>query len=164
MKQLYMIGGTMGIGKTSVSLQIKGDLPNAVFLDGDWCWDSNPFQVTDETKNMVIDNIAYLLNNFIRCSAYDNIIFCWVLHEQAIIDAILSKLDLLDCKVKNISLLVDENCLTKRIMADVKNGVRQVDVLDRSLVRLPLYDLLNTIKIDTTGKSVQTIAKEIESL
>ena len=49
MKTLYMVGGTMGIGKTTVCQQLKQDLPNSVFLDGDWCWDASPFQVTDET-------------------------------------------------------------------------------------------------------------------
>ena len=63
--------------KTTISQQLKQDLPNSVFLDGDWCWDSNPFHVTEETKVMVVDNICHLLNNFIHCSAYENIIFCW---------------------------------------------------------------------------------------
>ena len=62
-KTLYMIGGTMGVGKTTVCQQVKQDLPNSVFLDGDWCWDASPFQVTDETKAMVTNNICYLLNN-----------------------------------------------------------------------------------------------------
>ena len=39
MKTLYMIGGTMGVGKTTVCQLLKHDLPNSVFLDGDWCWD-----------------------------------------------------------------------------------------------------------------------------
>ena len=81
MKTLYMIGGTMGVGKTTVCQQLKQDLPNSVFLDGDWCWDASPFQVTDETKAMVTNNICYVLNNFLKCSAYENIIFCWVMHE-----------------------------------------------------------------------------------
>ena len=64
MKRFYMIGGTMGIGKTTVSQYLKTELNNSVFLDGDWCWDMHPFQVTDETKEMVIRNICALLNNF----------------------------------------------------------------------------------------------------
>ena len=48
----------MGVGKTSVSQCMKRELPNAVFLDGDWCWDADPFLVTEETKEMVIDNIC----------------------------------------------------------------------------------------------------------
>ena len=75
MKALYLIGGTMGIGKTTIRQQLKKDLPNSVFLDGDWCWDADLFQVTEETKDMVMRNICYLLNSFLRCTAYDNIIF-----------------------------------------------------------------------------------------
>ena len=57
MKTLYLIGGTMGVGKTTVSQQLKKDLINSVFLDGDWCWDSSPFQVTEETKKMVCTRV-----------------------------------------------------------------------------------------------------------
>lgn len=71
MKRLYLIGGTMGVGKSTVCQRLKIELKNSVFLDGDWCWDSNPFQVTEETKTMVTDNICYLLNNFLRCTAYE---------------------------------------------------------------------------------------------
>lgn len=71
----------------------------------------DPFQVTDETKEMVMDNICYLLNNFLHCSAYENVIFCWVMHEQSIVDEIVSKLDTEECRVIKISLIVDEaNC------------------------------------------------------
>ena len=104
----------MGVGKTTVCQQLKQELPNSVFLDGDWCWDANPFQVTDETKAMVTNNICYLLNNFLKCSAYENIIFCWVMHEQRIIDSILEKLDTQNCEVKCISLVADEKTLCER--------------------------------------------------
>lgn len=80
MKKLYLIGGTMGVGKTTICQELKKNLDCSVFLDGDWCWDSHPFCVTNETKNMVLDNICYVLNNFIHCSVYENIIFFWVMH------------------------------------------------------------------------------------
>ena len=63
MKNIYIIGGTMGVGKTTICQKLKLKLANSVFLDGDWCWDMNPFQVTEETKKMVIDNICYQLDN-----------------------------------------------------------------------------------------------------
>ena len=50
MKTLYLIGGTMGIGKTTACRLLKTKLPDSVFLDGDWCWDMHPFIVNDETK------------------------------------------------------------------------------------------------------------------
>lgn len=164
MKTLYMIGGTMGVGKTTVSQQLKSDLPNSVLLDGDWCWDASPFQVTDETKTIVIDNICHLLNNFLKCSVYDNIIFCWVMHEQSIINSIIEKLDAQNCAVKCISLVADEKCLCSRLLMDIENGIRSVDVVERSIARIPLYQALNTIKIDTNEKTVAMIVDEIKQL
>ncbi len=70
MKKIYIIGGTMGVGKTAVCQELKKMLPASVFLDGDWCWDMHPFQVNDETKRMVLQNIVFLLNQFIHCSIY----------------------------------------------------------------------------------------------
>ena len=161
MKTIYLIGGTMGVGKTTVCQLLKKQLHNSVFLDGDWCWDASPFQVTEETKVMVVDNICHLLNNFIHCSAYENIIFCWVMHEQSIIDNILENLKTENCAVKEISLICDEIQLKQRLMKDIHEGIREVDIIERSIARLPLYQKLGTVKIDTSGKRVETVVKEI---
>ena len=161
MKKLYLIGGTMGVGKTTVCQEMKRKLDNAVFLDGDWCWDADPFIVTDETKSMVLDNICHLLNNFIKCSFYENIIFCWVMHEQKIIDDILSRLNTNGCDVKIVSLICNAEELVKRLQNDIDAGIRQLDIIERSIARIPLYDHLNTIKIDTSNKAVNNIVDEI---
>ena len=154
----------MGVGKTAVSQQLKSDLSNSVFLDGDWCWDANPFQVTNETKAMVTDNICYLLNNSLHCSAYENVIFCWVMHQQSIIDSILEKLDTQNCEVKCVSLIADEANLCRRLTKDVEKGIRSEDVIERSIARILMYETLNTIKIDTNEKTVAMIANEIKQL
>ena len=39
MKTLYLVGGPMGVGKTSVCQLLKRRLDRCAFLDGDWCWD-----------------------------------------------------------------------------------------------------------------------------
>ena len=161
MKNLFLIGGAMGVGKTSVCRILKQKLNNTVFLDGDWCWDSDPFQVTEETKSMVMDNICYLLNNFLRCSAYDNVIFCWVMHEQNIIDQILSKIDTQNCNVQKFSLICDEETLKNRLQLDIKNGIRSTGVIERSLARLKYYQNLDTVKINTNNKNPYEVAEEI---
>lgn len=161
MKTLYLIGGTMGVGKTAVCQRLKRDLPDSVFLDGDWCWDASPFRVTEETKAMVTDNICHLLGNFLHCSAYENVIFCWVMHRQSIIDSILERLDTEDCVVKCFSLVADEATLRERLTADVERGIRTADVIERSVARIPLYEALDTIRIDTAGRTVGEIADEI---
>ncbi len=85
-----------------------------------------------ETKKMVMENICFLLNQFIRCGAYENIIFCLVMHEQGIIDGILSGLEA---------------------------GIRSEDVIQRSIARIGMYEestwqikyiLYNTVVDNTT--------------
>ena len=113
MKKLYLIGGTMGVGKTTVSRILADMLPNCVFLDGDWCWDAHPFVVNDETKQMVMENICFMLGNFMRCRTYENVVFCWVMDMQDTIDAILSSLPWDDYEIVNISLVCDGRELKK---------------------------------------------------
>ena len=148
MKHLYIIGGTMGVGKTTVCRILKEKLEGSVFLDGDWCWDMHPFQVTEETKRMVQENIVFILNNFLSCTAYDHVIFCWVLHQQNIIDDLLARLRTDNCEVHLISL-------------DVEAGIRGEDAAGRSLSRLALYDSLSTLKLDVTELTPEETAGQI---
>lgn len=164
MKKLYLVGGTMGVGKTTVCQILKKKMDKAVFLDGDWCWDADPFLVNDETKKMVMENICFLLNNFIHCSAYDNIIFCWVMHEQEIINQLLERLDTNDCTIKIISLLCREKQLVDRLKKDVCLGLRTAEVIKRSVERIPLYGKLRTEKIDTSEITVEQTADIILKL
>lgn len=150
MKRLYLIGGPMGVGKTAVCRELQKRLHRSAFLDGDWCWDANPFQVTEETKAMVTENICFVLNSFLRCSAYEHVIFCWVLHQQVILDGLLSRLNLENCQVRSISLLASPEALAARIAADVQAGRRGRDALERSLAYLPLYRDLNTEKLNVS--------------
>lgn len=151
----------MGVGKTATSRELQKLLPKCVFLDGDWCWDMSPFIVTDETKNMVIDNITYMLNNFISCSEYENIIFCWVMHKQSILDNVLSKINKGDCKLYKFSLICSEKSLIKRITKDIENGIRTEDVIDRSVPRLNNYLKIDTIMIDVNEISAKIIYGQI---
>ncbi|MBQ0134059.1 MAG: AAA family ATPase [Clostridiales bacterium] len=164
MKTLYLIGGTMGVGKTTTCQILKRELPKAVFLDGDWCWDADPFVVTPETQSMVLGNIAYLLNSFLSCSEYENVIFCWVMHQQAIVDTVLTALHTEGVAVKSISLMCSAEALTERLRRDVEAGVRQEDVIARSLERIPLYEALNTVKVDVSSLTPEEAAEAIEKI
>lgn len=161
MKKLYLIGGTMGVGKTTTCQVLKTKLDKSVFLDGDWCWDMHPFVVNKETKKLVLNNICTLLNNDIKCNTFENIIFCWVMHEQSIIDDILSRLDLNDVKVIAISLVCQKEALEKRIQKDIDQGIRKSDVLKRSIERMEMYQKLDTYKIDVSYKTVEEVVNEI---
>ncbi|RIJ64879.1 nucleotide kinase [Rummeliibacillus sp. TYF005] len=161
MKNLIFINGTMGVGKTTTSKELKKILPRCVFLDGDWCWDMSPFIVTEETINMVINNISYLLNNYISCSEYENVVFCWVMHEQSILDDVLSRLNKNDCNLHKFSLVCSEKALISRVTRDIQQGIRNSEVIERSVPRLKNYTKMDTKKIDVSEISPKEAAEII---
>ena len=162
MKQLILIGGPMGVGKSAVCRELLDLLQPGVYLDGDWCWNMRPFSVTEETRAMVLDNIRALLGRFLRCPELDYVIFGWVLHRQEIIDAVLAPLPLRETSVKCFSLLASPEVLRLRLEGDMSAGLRPRDgVVERSLSYLPLYRELDTVKIDTDGLTPGEAAREI---
>ena len=164
MKTFYLIGGPMGVGKTAVCQILKKRLDRCVFLDGDWCWDMDPFVVNAETKALVLDNICGLLNRFLSCTVFQHVVCCWVLHQQETWDSILDRIDTRGWKVICVSLTASTEALTSRLEKDIAQGRRQPDVIQRSLDRLPLYRDLHTLHIDTTGQTPEETAAEIAAL
>ena len=89
MKKLIIINGTMGVGKSTVCNTLLHTLKPSIYLDGDWCWNMNPFVISEENKSMVINNITYLFKSYLNKSAYEYIIFCWVIHQEYIFEQFL---------------------------------------------------------------------------
>lgn len=164
MKRLYLVGGPMGVGKTAACQQLKRLLPESAYLDGDWCWDMHPFLVTEETRAMVMDNIAHTLSNFLRCSTIQNVILSWVMHEQSILDDLLSRLPLDGCEVVSVSLIASPDVLRARLRSDIDAGLRSEDVIPRSLSRLPMYAQVKSVKLDTSNLTARQVAGAIAEM
>lgn len=160
MKNLVFINGTMGVGKTATSGQLLRLLPGSVFLDGDWCWNAHPFVVTNETKAMVQRNIVFLLNSFLACSAYQNIVFCWVMHEEAIANALRREL-IGEYRFFAYSLVCEEEALKARLQRDIDAGRREEEVVARSLARRGNYGPMATVKIEVSSCGPQEAAQQI---
>ena len=60
-----------------------------------------------------------------------------------------------------ISLTADPQARRRRLEGDVAAGVRRADVVERSLSYLPLYDNLDTIKLDTTNCTPEQVARKL---
>jgi AAA domain len=161
MKNLIIVGGTAGVGKTTTCRELQKILPRNVFLDGDWCWDMRPFVVTRETIAMVNSNIAHLLNGFLACSEFENVIFCWVLHEQHILDDLVNALNLDGYMAHCFSLVSTERALVERLSRDIAAGKRSTGITERSVARIPFYDELDTVKIDVSTISPADAARRI---
>lgn len=164
MKKLILVNGTMGVGKSTVCRELLKILTPGVYLDGDWCWNMNPFVVSDENKAMVEGNITYLLKSFLRNSGYEYVVFCWVMHQEEIFEQILSPLRECEFELHKFSLVCTEKALRKRIMADVETGARTADVLERSIPRLALYRNMDTVKIDVSEISARQAAEKIAGI
>ena len=141
-RTLYLVGGPMGVGKTTLCRLLEHRLPACAFLDGDWCWDMDPFQVTDATRTMVLDNISALLRNFLACPDLENVVFAWVMHQQAILDRLRESLADTEAEWTALSLVCTP----------------------RSLAYLPLYDALGTRKLSVTGLTPEETARAILQL
>ncbi|VBB07327.1 Hypothetical protein LUCI_2571 [Lucifera butyrica] len=161
MKKLIIVNGTMGVGKSTVCSSLLEKLHPSVYLDGDWCWNMNPFVVSEENKAMVIGNITYLLKSYLQNSGYEYIIFCWVIHQEVIFKQILEPLKVFDFETYKISLTCSESALKNRLQQDVERGLREPDIVGRSSQRLALYNTMDTLKVDVSTITAEQAAKEI---
>jgi len=151
----------MGVGKTSVCKLLIKKLPNSIILGGDECWNANRDYANPEAQKKVLKEIVKRLNSYIKDDKIQNIFFTWVMHKKEIIDAITNDLIKENLKIINISLIADKNSLISRLNKDINAKIRDESVISRSLERLEHFNDLNTIKINTSNKSLEEIAEEI---
>ncbi len=110
---------------------------------------------------MVVRNIAHLLQSFLNCSEFKNVIFCWVMHEQAIIDSILAQLNLDSANYRLFTLVLSEDALQNRLQKDIAAGKRAPDILERSCARLAMYQHSPGTRIDVSKIDAHTAAEQI---
>lgn len=159
-KKLIVINGTMGVGKSTICKELYKSIDNSVWLDGDWCWMMNPFVVTEEGKEMVIDNIQHLLNNFLLNSQHEVVIFCWVMHHQEIFDSIIERLNKCEYDLHWFTLKCSKEALIDRMKGDnrTENGIEKSVGYSEEL-----FNNLDSEKIDTSRMSIEEVVNEIKN-
>ncbi|MFD2699616.1 AAA family ATPase [Paenibacillus shunpengii] len=160
MKKLIIINGTMGVGKTTVSKKVHKSLDRSVWLDGDWCWMMNPWVFSEENIQMVMDNITYMLRNYLTNSTFDYVILSWVLHKEEIRDELLDRLSGLEFQVETITLTCSEIALRKRMEQDQ----RTEEEIKRSIDRLQGYKNMQTTLIDTSIVTMNQVVEQIQHI
>lgn len=158
MKKLYIISGTMGVGKSTVGKLLTEKLPESVLLEGDWCWN---YAVNNaETRQIAVDNACDLLNRYLKSQSYRNIVFCWVFPFQSVWEQFLSRLQT-PCDIVKVCLTCQQNQLVNRLQRDVKQGLRLPDVVQRSIERQKQCLLTQTVKVDTTFLSPNQVVEVV---
>ena len=74
---------------------------------------------------------------------------------------LIAKLNLDNHALCSFSLVSDERALARRLERDISAGKRERDIIERSTARLPLYDELNTVKIDVSAITPADAAQRI---
>ena len=80
MKPLVFLNGPMGVGKSTVAALLQRKFDRCAYLDGDWCYRVHPFRVTKESKALVLNNIAFLLDGYLKSPDVDLVLFTWVMN------------------------------------------------------------------------------------
>lgn len=155
----------MGVGKTTVGISLEKKLVDSIYIEGDSGWNGIPFVINDKNKQKVLDNIVKMIKSALKCEKYQIVILGWVMDHQDIIDGIISKIDLADVKLISISLICSEETIIERLNRDLKDGKRtDIGVVERSLQRLPLFEKLKTIKIDTSFLTIEEITNLVSQM
>lgn len=160
MKRLIIVSGAMGVGKTSTCAALYKMAPRTAWLDGDWCWLMNPWDMCEENKRMAMSNIIWILRSFLLNTTIDNVVFSWVLHRKEIIEELLSGLDGLEYALSAFVLTCSPDNLEVRMTGDGRNRQQLEDSLDR----MPLYSAIGWPLVNTDGIDCVTAAQRIAQL
>lgn len=154
-KKLIIINGAPGVGKTTTCRELQRLLDRNVWLDGDWCWMTNPWILTEETRKMAEGNIAFLLDSFLNCSEYKFVLFSWIFRSDEVFNHILERLQATDFVLQKFTLMCNENAFRDRLEA----AGRERNKIAECLESLHSCETTDSVKIDTTQKSIIKVAR-----
>lgn len=162
MKNLIVILGVPGVGKTATCDVLKNILPKNLLIDGDEVWKPTPFIYDQEAKDLFYKNIVYLLNNYFGYSKIDNIIFPYIVpREEVLQEQILDMLNLKNVRLHIFALTCTEQEHANRINNDT-NPRRKNTSLGSSIEKLKNYKTIKDEIIDTTTLTPSQVAEQIK--
>lgn len=146
-KQLVVVFGPAGVGKSATCSLLLGRLDGAVWLDADWLWMMNPFVVDDENKRMIERNIRSVLGSYFDNPNVRIVVLSWVVHEPAILEMILRWVADRDVRYQAIGLTCDEPALRMRLMTRALDA----EAVNRNVSRIEMCRSVSPNQIDTTA-------------
>lgn len=162
MKQLIVIIGPNGVGKTTTAKNIVKQYEKTAFVDSDWCRVMNPFEFTETTKQTVKENIYCLLFNYLTCKEIDTVVFTFAWHgeRKEIYDSVIDKLKSSNIEFEeNIVILKCSN--QENIDRAKKDGRDDVRIKRGMEMTFSFYDKYNYPCIDTTNMTPLVVANQI---
>lgn len=165
MKNLILVCGPNGVGKSSACKALIELLPNSAFIDSDYCRYMNPFRFSEEDIRIVVSNISTLMVNYFTCSTMENVIFQYGFHgpRRQIYARILSVLDQKEIAYRScpIILTCDQAENIRRMRRDGRDPERIARAIEKTR---SLYDEYDYPRIDGTNLSITETASAIRTV
>lgn len=162
MKQLIVLVGPNGVGKTTAAKKIVELYENVAYVDSDWCRVMNPFTFTESTKETIAENIYCLLRNYLSCNDVNRVVFSYAWHgeRKKIFEKVMEKLNHQPIAFKPTVIILkcskDENL--KRAIQDGRDEIR----IKRGMeMTFSFYDNFDYPCIDTTNMTPTAVAQQI---
>lgn len=162
MKQLIVIIGPNGVGKSTSAKEIVSKCKRMAYVDSDWCRVMNPFVLTEITKQTVKENIYCLIRNYFTCSEIDVVIFTHSWHggRKEIYEQVIEKLkeEGLEFKETIIILKCSKEENIKRAIKDGRDEIRIKRGMEKTF---NFYDEYEYPVIDTTHMLPSKVAEKL---
>lgn len=154
MKNLIIVAGGRGVGKTATAKKLFYTLDKCAWLDGDWAWMINPYPgKSDKDKKYSCDTFTRILKGYIECEHVETIIFSWIFYKKYTFDWITKPLEEYNLNVYKFHLVCDETEHKRRIVErEHENNPNNSDIDDS--VRYISHEPLCSNVIDTTDMTV----------
>ncbi len=127
-----------------------------VFIDGNWCCYNEDLIYDEICLNIALDNMVYMVNNYILAKKFHNIIIGWKFDE----DTIKKIVKHLNCQDYHIFYFT----LTNTDLPTVDNFELMDKEYEKNYLQIADNQLIKTSKIDTTEISAFKIAHIISKI
>ena len=165
MKQLIVIIGPNGVGKSTTAKKMVELYEHVAYVDSDWCRVMNPFSFTESTKETIAENIFCLLRNYLSCSDVNKAVFthAWHGERRAIFEKVMENLKKEPTEFKHTIIILkcskEEN--RKRAIQDGRDESR----INRGLeMTFSFYNNLDYPCMDTTNMTPTEVARQVMKL
>ncbi|WP_457610908.1 hypothetical protein [Lutibacter sp.] len=157
---IIIINGSVGVGKTSVSLELQKKFKKSIMLDGDYIGAVHPFELYEQARIEYLYDTIYYLFTYHFSNGFENFIINYVFESAQSLDNLLNRFKAVNLKIKCYWLISSIEEQKERIT------LRSRGRKDWELKRLyELNQILeNASKIGFIGEKVEIQGKTVKEV